>query len=73
MRTTLSIDDDVLEEARELAAVEGRSLGAVVSDLLRRSLAPAGIRMDGAFPTFDVAADAPLITSTTVARAQDDE
>jgi hypothetical protein len=73
MRTTLAIDDDVLEEARHIAAAEGRSIGAVISSLARRSLAPTGIRHDVAFPVFDVALDAPVITSEMVARAMDDE
>jgi hypothetical protein len=36
MRTTLDIDDDVLQTAKELAAKEKRSTGAVISDLARR-------------------------------------
>jgi hypothetical protein len=43
MRTTLDIDDDVLAAAREHAARERRSLGAVLSDLAREALRrPAG-------------------------------
>lgn len=38
MRTTLSIDDDVLAAARERAAREGTSVGAVVSQLARAAL-----------------------------------
>jgi len=38
MRTTLNIDDDVMRAARELARLEGRTLGEVVSALARRSL-----------------------------------
>jgi hypothetical protein len=38
MRTTLDIDDDVLLAAREHAAREQKSLGAVVSELARESL-----------------------------------
>lgn len=38
MRTTLSIDDDVLFAAKRIALRDGRSLGEVVSDLVRRSL-----------------------------------
>ncbi|WP_020179378.1 hypothetical protein [Methylopila sp. M107] len=41
MRTTLTIDDDVLAAARHMAEREDRSVGAVVSDLMRRALAPA--------------------------------
>ena len=38
MRTTLNIDDDVLIAVKELARRESRSLGDVVSSLLRQSL-----------------------------------
>lgn len=38
MRTTLSIEDDVLYAAKSLARRQGRSLGEVISDLARRSL-----------------------------------
>jgi len=38
MRTTLSIDDDVLFAAKSMALREGRSLGEVVSALARRAL-----------------------------------
>jgi len=42
MRTTLDIDDDVLQAAKELAALRGMTAGQVVSELARRALAPAG-------------------------------
>ena len=38
MRTTLALDDDVLEAARALARQQGSSLGAVISGLARESL-----------------------------------
>jgi hypothetical protein len=38
MRTTLTIDDDLLAVVRELAERQRRSLGAVISDLARQSL-----------------------------------
>jgi hypothetical protein len=38
MRTTLSVDDDVLFAARELAKRERRSVGEVLSDLARQAL-----------------------------------
>jgi hypothetical protein len=41
MRTTLDIDDDVLQAAKEIAATQGISIGKVVSDLARKGLAPA--------------------------------
>ena len=36
MRTTLDIDEDVLQAAKELAAKERRTTGAVLSDLARQ-------------------------------------
>jgi plasmid stability protein len=72
MRTTLQIDDDVLESARVLAATNGSSVGAVISELARRALRPTQPRADLAFPTFDVALDAPPITMADVARALDE-
>jgi hypothetical protein len=41
VRTTLDIEDDVLQAAKELAANRKRTLGAVVSELLRAALEPA--------------------------------
>ncbi len=38
MRTTLSLDDDVLLAARALAEHQRKSLGQVVSDLARQTL-----------------------------------
>ena len=73
MRTTLQIDDDVMESARQIAAADGRSVGAVISALARRALQPTAIRPGGGFPVFDVAPDAPPITADDVARALDDE
>jgi hypothetical protein len=39
MRTTLDIDDPILKEVRVLHEREGRSMGAVVSELLAEALA----------------------------------
>ncbi|MDQ3973624.1 MAG: antitoxin [Actinomycetota bacterium] len=74
MRTTLTIDDDVLQAARALARAEGRSVGEVLSELARRGLRPASRRRPrGGFPTFSVPADAAPITPDDVARALDEE
>ncbi|MGH3505194.1 MAG: DUF2191 domain-containing protein, partial [Nocardioidaceae bacterium] len=63
MRTTLTIDDDVLHDARDIAATERRSLGDVISALARRSLAPVEITHLDGYPVFDVPRDAPTITT----------
>ena len=38
MRTTINIDDELLAQAKQVAARTGRSLTAVVEDALRESL-----------------------------------
>ena len=48
MRTTLDIEDDVLQAAKELAQREGGTAGQVISDLARRGLnAPGKKRQSG--------------------------
>lgn len=71
MRTTLVIDDDVLEDARQIAAADGRTIGAVISELARRSLVPIGIDESAEFPTFAVPPGSPTITEEHVATALD--
>jgi len=74
MRTTVAIDDDVLEAARKLAAARDQSLGQVVSELMRRGLAvrPEYRTDDSGFPTFEVRDDSPPITLEDVKRDEDD-
>ena len=40
MRTTLDIDDDVLQAAKEIAVTRGVTAGRALSDLARKGLAP---------------------------------
>ena len=40
MRTTLDLDDDVLQAAKELASSRGTTTGRVVSELIRKALEP---------------------------------
>jgi hypothetical protein len=66
MRTTVDVDDDVLQAARELAANRRRTIGKVLSDLAREALEPRGRRVvrngvpllgrrrGGAKPTMDL-------------------
>ena len=70
MRTTLTIDDDVLAVARALAERNGSSLGKALSELARRGFRSAdAIRNDGDGTVFAVAPDAEPITSEDVYRA----
>ena len=41
MRTTLDIDDDVLQAAKEIAATEGTTTGKALSTLARKGLTPS--------------------------------
>ena len=71
MRTTLTLDDDVLAVARALAARRGVSLGSAVSDLARRGFrgTGAGDQTGDGIPVFPVPADAAPITSEDVRKA----
>ena len=42
VRTTVDIDDDVLQAAKELGAMRGTSAGKVLSELARRGLERQG-------------------------------
>jgi hypothetical protein len=69
MRTTITLDKDVFEAARSLAAASGKKLGEVVSQLARRGLrAQAEVASRNGLPIFRVASDAPVIPSN---RARD--
>lgn len=73
VRTTLTLDDDVLELARAVAAAEGVSLGAVVSRLARQGMAStARVVEDADIPRFCVPPDVRPLTPETVRMASDD-
>lgn len=77
MRTTLDIDDDVLQAAKELAQREGRTAGQVVSEMARRGLAvpkgrPAGRgRLRGGVPVLPSRGE--IVTVEHVDRLRDEE
>ncbi len=73
MRTTVTIDDDVLAVARALAERKRSSLGSALSELARRGFRSAPpAEEDGDRTMFPVAADAEPITSEGVYRSLDD-
>lgn len=73
MRTTLDLDGDVLEAARELAVAGRRSIGSVISELARRGLTPARVEAEGELPVIRVPRDSPPITPQMVRRALDED
>jgi hypothetical protein len=68
MRTTLAIDDDVLSAAKEMAAMENKSVGEVISSLARRGLAPAEseVKTRNGVPLLKVQKGSPRVTSELV-------
>jgi negative regulator of replication initiation len=74
MRTTLMIDDDILDAARELAARQNRSIGEAVSELARRALRPAAsdTATPSGVPLLPVRADARPVTLEMVNWLRDD-
>jgi hypothetical protein len=74
MRTTLAIDDDVLAAARELAAMEKKSVGEVISALARKALLPtdSAARTRNGVPLLPVREDTPRITSELVQQLREE-
>ena len=70
MRTTLNLDDDVLATAKALAARQGKSLGEVVSDLVRKAVETTikGPKTRNGIPLFPVAKGARPVTPEIVNR-----
>ena len=67
MRTTLTLDDDLLPAVKTYAETRAIPLGKAVSQLVRKGLSsPTPIRMVNGFPVFDVPPDDPPITSEGV-------
>ena len=74
MRTTLNIDDEILDAARSIAGERNLSVGAVLSDLARRGLNPASAveGKRGAFPVFQTSEDGTVLTLDRVKRHEDE-
>jgi hypothetical protein len=73
MRTTLDIDDNLLAIARVRAREKGISIGAAVSEIMRKGLEVPMRRSKRGFPIFELPPDGPVITSEMVARYRDDD
>lgn len=73
MRTTLDLDDNLLAIARVRAREKGISLGAAVSEMMRRGVqVPTGTSPSG-FPIFVPRPDAPIVTDDLIAQYRDDD
>lgn len=74
MRTTLTLDPDVMNAARQIANARSLSIGEVISELVREGLkARRKMSTKNDFPVFEVREDAPIFTSDAVRRDEDEE
>jgi hypothetical protein len=74
MRTTLDIEDDVLQAAKELAKQEGTTAGQVISSLARKALStpsPKKITMRNGVPVFPATGE--IITAEKIKQIMEAE
>ena len=75
MRTTLTIDDDLLSAARCLSRARSTPLGKVISELARRGLTTtsrAGKYVGSGFPVFRISPHAAPISLEEVKKGEDE-
>jgi len=74
MRTTVNLDDDVLRATKELASLTGRTMGEVLSELVREALARSGSEapLRNGVPVLEPTPEARMVTSEDVDRLLDD-
>lgn len=74
MRTTLSIDDDVLSAAKERAVMERKTVGEVISALARQAMQPTApvARTRNGILLLPVRPDAKTVTLELVNRLRDE-
>jgi hypothetical protein len=73
MRTTLDLDDDVLQAVKELAEFRGSTAGKVLSELARKALEPTGKpRVRNGVPLLPVRHGAPRLTMKRVNELRDE-
>jgi len=73
MRTTLDLDLDVLQAAKEIGASRGMSAGQVVSELVRKALAsPKSAKVRNGVPLLARKAGSPPLTMAAVNQLRDE-
>lgn len=74
MRTTLDIDEDVLQSAKELAARRGTTAGRILSELARAALTPRtrSARKRNGVPILPERKGAGIVTMEIVNRLRDE-
>jgi hypothetical protein len=78
MRTTLDIDDEVLDAAKEIARRTGDTAGRVLSELARRALTQTVVTLGAREPKAvygfrPIPVRGKIVTNTQVDRLRDDE
>jgi hypothetical protein len=72
MRTTISIDDDLMVLVRRHARGRRVSLGRAISDLVHKALtSQTPIRRERGVVVFDLPGDSPAVTTEDVKRLED--
>jgi hypothetical protein len=74
MRTTLTIDDDVLSAAKERAQLERKTVGEVISALARQAMRPpvSFPRTRSGIPLLPIRPDSKPVTLELVNRLRDE-
>lgn len=76
MRTTLNIEDDALQFAKDRARSTGKTVGEIVTDALRKASQPNDfeiIKGSSGFPCFKTSGRGKTLTSEEVIRAWQEE
>jgi hypothetical protein len=74
VRTTLDIDDDLLQAAKELGAMQKKTAGQVLSELARKGLYRAQkYTVRNGVPVIHRKPGSPVITSADVRRWMDED
>lgn len=77
MRTTMELDDQVLAAVRDLAQVENRSMGKVLSDLAREALTQrvpiSGLSRRNGVPLLPRRPGAAAVTQELIDRIREEE
>jgi hypothetical protein len=75
MRTTLDIDEDVLQAAKELAVIRKMTAGKVISELARKGLQPTdeGAEVRNGVPLLPSREGERPVTADLVNRLQEEE
>ncbi len=74
MRTTLSIDDAILEQVRRYAEERSIPVGEAVTELIRKAFrTPTPTKMVNGLCVFDLPPDSPRITNERVKKLEAEE